>query len=274
MTKLYLSRGAAGFAPATIRGNWNRTSDSVTRAMHTAQDHAGLGSPIANAASEASTTSGYTSLIMRAVSSPLSVDHTFGGTLNVMLAVGENSSNANLAYFLNVFVTQGDSDVVRGTLLADYAESAEWATTPAGRALASAQSLSSVAALAGDRIVAELGFTALNTSNLTYTGTMYSGGNGSDLAASGTGTSGVGFLNFSDTFTLISNPVVRASQLPHEVITKPVPNAQLSQLGLEVLRRGSSPNLRAGQAAIEVLRRNGSVPSTGAQNNMVFVIAS
>ncbi len=273
MTKLYLSRGAAGFAPATIRGAWSRTSDSVTRAMHTAQDAAMLGSSIANTASEASSTSGYTSLILRAVSSPLSANHTFGGTLNLMLAVGENSSNANLAYYLNVFVTQGDSDVARGTLLADYAESTEWPTTPVGRALAAAQSVSSVAALAGDRIVAEIGFTALNTSNLTYTGTLYTGGNGSDLAASGAASSGVGFLDFSDTFTVLNNPTVRAGQLPYEVIRKPLPNAQLSQLGLEVVRRASSPNLRAGQAAIEVLRRNGSVPVTGAQNNMVFVIA-
>lgn len=274
MTKLYLSRGSAGFTPATVRGSWGRIADGVTRAMHTGQDGSALGLPIENIATESSSTSGYSSLVMRAISSPLNADHTFGGTLNLMLAVGENSSNANLAYYLHVFVTQGDSDVVRGTLLSNYVESTEWPTTAAGRALASAQSLLSVAALTGDRIVAELGFTALNTSSLSYTGTIYSGGNGSDLAVNGGGTSGVGFLNFSDTFTLVDNPVVRASQLVHEVIRKPSAHAFISQLGIEALRRSSEPNIRTGQVAVEVLRRNGSAPpSGGAQPAMIIIVA-
>lgn len=275
MTKLYLSKGGAAYVPATIRGSWSKTSDASLVALYTAKDHPSMGDPVAASATESSSTSGYTSLIMRAVSAPLAADHTFGGTLNAMIAVGESSSNADYCYFLHVFVTQGNSDVVRGTLLSNYGESVEWPTTAAGRALASAQSVSAVAALTGDRIVAEIGLRSLNTTILSYSGTAYYGGGGSDLAASGAATSGVGFLDFSDTFTLYSNLVVRASQVAVETLRRPFsPNAQLSQIPIEALRRPSSPRAAISQSIVEVIRRNGAPPPTGAQNNMVFVIAS
>ena len=277
MTKLYLCRGGVAYAPATIRGSWNKTSDGSVIGLYTGKDHPSAGEPIPTTATENNSTNAYTSLIMRAVSAPLAADHNFGGTLNAMLAVGENSTNANFAYFIHVFVTQGNSDFVRGTLLTNYADpsTSEWPSTPAGRALAAAQSLTSVSAIAGDRIVAEIGLIAYNTSNLSYTGTVYYGGGGSDLAASGAATSGVGFLDFSDTFALSSNPVVRASQTAIETLRRPAsPNARLSQLPIETLRRPSAPRARMGQSTVEVLRRNGAPPPSGAQNNMIFVIAS
>lgn len=277
MTKLYLCRGGVAYAPATIRGSWNKTSDGSVIGLYTGKDHPSAGEPSALSSTETSSASGYKSLIMRAVSAPLAADHNFGGTLDVMLGVQENSTNADFAYFLHVFVTQGDSDFLRGTLLENYAEpiANEWPTAAIGRSLASAQSLNAVSAVAGDRIVAEIGFVSYNTTTFSRTGAIYHGGGNTDLAASGSATEGVGFLDFSDTFSLSSNPVVRASQYAVEALRRPVsPNARLSQLPIETLRRPSAPRAIMGQSTIEVLRRNGAPPPTGAQNNMIFVIAS
>ncbi len=276
MTKLYLSKTGTAFAPATIRGSWNRTTDGVVRGMHTSQDDVLAGAPTATTASENSTVSGFSSLAVRAVSAPLEFDHTFGGTLNLMLAVREDSSNANMAYHVHVYVTQGNSDVVRGTLITNYSDpdTNEWPTTAAGKPLLAAQSVTSVAALAGDRIVAEIGFDHYNTSVLSYTGSIYTGGNGSDLASGGTATSGVGFIEFSDTFTLFSNPSVRVSQLPVETIARPTTaNARITQSIIEALRRSTDVNARISQSAVEVIRRNGSAPSVGSQANMVIIVA-
>lgn len=277
MTKLYLSRGSAAYVPATIRGAWNKTSDGSVIGLYTDKDHPSAGVPSALTSTETNAASGYKSLVLRAVSAPLSADHNFGGTLDVMLGVQESSTNADFAYFLHVFVTQGNSDFLRGTLLENYAElvANEWPTSAVGRSLASAQSLNAVSAVAGDRIVAEIGFVAYNTTTLSRTGTIYHGGGDADLAASGSATGGVGFLDFSDTFALSSNPVVRASQYAVETLHRPVnANARLSQLPIETLRRPSAPRAILGQSTIEVLRRNGAPPPTGAQNNMIFVIAS
>lgn len=274
MPKLYLSRGGAAYAPPTVRGGWEQTTGHVVRGMHTVQDPANAGGITSVALSESSASANFDVLMARAVSTPLAANWTFAGTLNLMLGVGENGSDADFAYYLHVFVTQGDTDTVRGTLLANYADplSNEWPTTPgAGKALNATQSLSSVVALAGDRIVAEIGFRSYNTLTSSRTGTLWHGGNGSDLASAGLPSSGIGFLDFSDAFTLTNNPTMRVSQLAAETLYRPT-NAVLrvTQMAQEVLRRPTSSSLRATQLAVEVLRKNGS-PITPSQGGMLII---
>lgn len=131
----------------------------MVRGLHSIQDLTGLGGPISVASPETASTTDYENLLVRAVSTPLSADHTFGGTLNVMLGVQESGTDADMAFYLHAFVTQGDTDNLRGTLLANYADpnTNEWGTTALGKALTAAQSLSAVAAMTGDRIVVEIG---------------------------------------------------------------------------------------------------------------------
>jgi hypothetical protein len=133
--------------------------------------------------------------------------------------------------------------------------------------------LAAVSALTGDRIVIEIGYRARNTLTSSRSGTIYYGGNGSDLVSGGAATSGVGYFDFSDTFTLADNPVLRVSQLAVEALRRPTqPNLFVSQLAIETVRRTSNANLRLSQLAVEVVRRNGSPPSTG-QGGMLIVIA-
>lgn len=276
MPKLYLSKTGSGYTPATIRGTWDKTSDHVVRGMHTVQDLPGLGTPIAVSSVETSATTDYENLLLRGVSAPLAADHNFAGTLNLMLGAQESATDADMAYFIHVFVTQGDTDNLRGTLLANYADpnTNEWSTTAGGRALSSVRSLSAVSALAGDRIVVEIGYRARNTVSSSRTGTLWHGGNGADLTTGGNPASGIGFLDFSDAFTLVNNPTARLSQLVVESLRRPtVPNALVTQMPVEVVRRPTAANLRLSQMAVEVIRRNGTPQASGSQGGMLIIVA-
>jgi hypothetical protein len=275
MTKLYPSAVGVAYTPATIRGAWDKTTGHIVCGMGSAKDLSGLVGPLSINSAETINTTDYDVLLLRCVSAPLAANCNFSGTLNVMMAVQESNTDADLAYYLHAFVTQGDTDNLRGTLLANYNDlnTNEWGTTALGKTLSAAASLSAVSALTGDRIVIEIGYRARNTLTSSRSGTIYYGGNGSDLVSGGAATSGVGYFDFSDTFTLADNPVLRVSQLAVEALRRPTqPNLFVSQLAIETVRRTSNANLRLSQLAIEVVRRNGSPPSSG-QGGMLIVIA-
>jgi hypothetical protein len=275
MTKLYPSAVGVAYTPATIRGAWEKTTGHAVCGMGSAKDLSGLGGPISINSAETVNTTDNDVLLLRCVSAPLASNCNFSGTLNVMMAVQESNTDADLAYYVHAFVTQGDTDNLRGTLLANYNDlnTNEWGTTALGKALSAAASLTAVSALTGDRIVIEIGYRARNTLTSSRSGTIYYGGNGSDLVSGGASTSGVGYFDFSDTFTLADNPVLRVSQLALEALRRPTqPNLFVSQLAIETVRRTSNANLRLSQLAVEVVRRNGSPPSTG-QGGMLIVAA-
>lgn len=275
MTKLYPSAVGVAYTPTTIRGAWEKTTGHAVCGMGIAKDLSGLDGPLSIANAETVSTTDYDVLLLRCVSAPLSADHTFSGTLNVMMAVQESSTDADMAYYVHAFVTQGDTDNLRGTLLANYNDlnTNEWGTTALGKALSAAATLTSVAALTGDRIVVEIGYRARNTTTSSRTGTIYYGGSGSDLTSGGAATSGVGYFDFSDTFTLVDNPVLRVSQVAVEALRRPTqPSLFVTQLAIETARRPSNASLRLSQLAVEVVRRNGSPPSSG-QGGMLIVVA-
>ena len=274
MTKLYPSAVGVAYTPTTIRGAWEKTTGHAICGMG-AKDLSGLGGPLSIGGAETVSSADYDVLLLRCVSAPLAADHNFSGTLNLMMGVQESNAAADMAYYLHVFVTQGDTDNLRGTLLANYNDlnTNEWGTTALGKALSAAATLTAVAALTGDRIVVEIGYRARNTTTSSRTGTIYYGGSGSDLASGGAATSGVGYFDFSDTFTMVDNPVMRVSQVAIEALRRPTqPNLFVSQLAIETVRRTSNANLRLSQFAVEVVRRNGSPPSSG-QGGMLIVVA-
>jgi hypothetical protein len=274
MTKLYPSAAGVAYTPTTIRGAWEKITGHAICGMHTAKDLAGLGGPLSITNAETSASADYDVLLLRSVSAPLAADHNFSGTLNLVMGVQESTTAADMAYYIHVFVTQGDTDNLRGTLLANYADpdTNEWGATALGKALTAAATLSAVSALAGDRIVIEIGYRSRNTTATSRTGTIWYGGSSSDLASGGAADGGVGYFDFSDTFALVNNPVLRVSQVALESVRRPTQARLLvSQLVIEAARRPSA-NLRLSQLAVEVIRRNGSPPSTG-QGGMLIVIA-
>ncbi len=275
MTRLYPSASGVKTTPVTIRGAWEKTAGHAVCSLG-AKDLSGLGGPVSIGVAETVATADYDVLLLRCVSAPLAADHNFSGTLDLVMGVQEaSSSDADMAFYLHIFVTQGDTDNLRGTLLANYADpnTNEWGTTALGKSLSAVATLTAVSALAGDRIVIEIGYRARNTTTNSRTGTIWYGGSGSDLTVGGAATGGVGYFDFSDTFTLAENPVLRVSQLAVEALRRPTQaRVQVSQLAIETVRRTSDANLRLSQIAVEVVRSNGSPPSSG-QGGMLIVVA-
>src|SRR5690606_10948775 len=128
--------------------------------------------------------------------------------------------------------------------------------------------------LAGDRIVVEIGYRSRNTVTTSRTGTLWYGGNGSDLTSGGGSASGIGYIDFSDTFALSDAAAMRVAQLAVEAIRKPIaPVMRVSQLAGAPVRRAANPDLRMSQVAVEVIRKNGSPVSASGQGGMLIVVA-
>jgi hypothetical protein len=207
-TQLYLTTRTAPYTPATIRGAWDDTGGAVTNGLDSRKEWGGVITSVARA--ETNATTEYDVLLYRGVSGPLAAQ-TISGNLDVVLGVRESSTSMDGHWHLHVYVTQGDSDTPRGTLLSDYREAGgtnEWPTTAQGWALNAAQALSSLAISAGDRLVVEIGFAARNSVTTSYTGTLWYGtqldAGGppvNDLTAAGDETTLAGYLSFSSAIT-------------------------------------------------------------------------
>jgi len=115
-------------------------------------------------------TSSSQSLWLMWVSDTLDVDQTITGTSSIVVRGLEAAAadDLHLAYALRVM--QGDTTTERGTLITQGATATEF-TTSAQTRIFSAQALSSVAALAGDRIAIDIGFHGL-TPQSGATGTL------------------------------------------------------------------------------------------------------
>jgi hypothetical protein len=186
------------------------------------------------------------------------------GTVDCAIPTIESNAAADLFWHLHIYVTQGDSDTPRGTLLSDYIESTnEWSTSSGARALASAQTISSLAISAGDRIVVELGYAAKNSVTTSYTGTIRYGvetGTNTpmtvDLTAGDTATTThAPWIEFSGTFTRddasINLKLTQAGVLATTQGTDT--NIKITQAGLDVVAQGDPSNLRITQAGLEIV---------------------
>lgn len=265
-TKLYLTNRTPLFTPTNFRGAWDDTAAQVTGSLDPEKSDGGLITAISRA--ETSATANFDVLMYRGVSGPIAAQ-TFSGTINLTLAVSENSASANFAYHVHVYVTAGDTDTVRGTLLTDYVETTsggtahEWPTAVQGWALNAAQTLTGVVASDGDRIVVEVGYQAQNSVTTQFTGTLRygtqnnpGGGIGDDLTAASTNVNALpGFILFSvavNEAVTVNRVNERISQLPVEVIHRGSKQAQITQTPLEVIHRGSRA-AQITQVAVEVI---------------------
>lgn len=221
---LYIQTGAPAYTPATVRGAWDDTGGAVVRRGDPAKTGGGAITSVSRA--ETNATTEYDVLLCRVVGPPMAAQ-TLSGTINVLLGVRESGVDANFHWHLHVYVTQGDSDVVRGTLVNNYREAAgvnEWPTTATGIDFDDSGSppnevaLSSLAVSAGDRLVVEIGYTARNTVTTSYTGYLNYGTESGglpapDLAHGGTDvTTKAGRIVFSNAIT-DTEPGNRIAQL-------------------------------------------------------------
>ncbi len=260
-TKFYLSNVTAPYTPATLRGAWDQSSGapigSLTRALVPTKVEGGA---VTNAdIGETNVSNTWDVMLYRGVSNGLDAQ-TISGTVDLVVAVSESNAGADFFFHVHIYVTQGDSDTPRGTLLSDYVENTtnEWTTTAQGQGLQSAQSLSSLAISAGDRIVVEIGFIARNATTITRNGKVWCGtrhptslGISADLTVGSTDTNLAGYVSFSGTITE-PNPEVRASQVMVEVASETLSSQRISQLVVEAATAGVPSPQRVSQVLVEL----------------------
>ena len=271
-TRFYLHNDAAPYTPGTIRGAWNASGSAVTKRLDTGHLPA---TPMTYVqVAETSTETEYDVLLYRGVTGPIKAATIGTGTVNLMLGVYQNSASANNHWHLHIYATQGDSDTVRGTLLADYREAAgtnEFGTNAAtaGMDLNAAAALSSVEISDGDRLVVEIGYTARNTSSAGFNARLAYGYPAwtPALVHGGAYQSGVGYVEFSETFdgtathrvTQLSGEAlyaqtatVRASQVVAEILLPVMVGSRVSQIVAEILFP-SAVESRVSQLVAELL---------------------
>lgn len=217
-TRFYLHNAAAPYTPATIRGGWNSTASAVTKKI----DPWKAGSSTKAYTNFASSgTAPYSHLHYRGVSGKLAAGTIGTGTVNLCILFKEDNSPTTDAYWrVHIYVTAGDSDTVRGTLLNQYAEDTtnELPSTNLATALQSAQALSSVTVSDGDRLVVELGLVKRGTASGNGV-LVYGFDAGASDASVGDDTwalNRASYIEFSETLTGGSTVVGRVSQATAE----------------------------------------------------------
>lgn len=199
MTKrLYLTNSAPEYTPATLKGAWDDTTQTVVKAL--LDTKSGANASIVQADGTATTSDLdffmgrwilNDELVLRAAS--------LTGSATLMLAKLEANSAANHRLHVHMWVTQGNSDTVRGTLVSDFIHGTENPTTQT--AVSHALTLSPVNVQLGDRIVLELGYRVVGAASSTsYNETYrYGGTDATDLAAGTTGvTTRSPWIEFTD----------------------------------------------------------------------------
>ncbi|MGW1261190.1 hypothetical protein ACWD7Y_04415 [Streptomyces drozdowiczii] len=201
-TRFWLTSSAAPYTPATKRGTWTDATSTVTGLL--GRQAAGNSATSAVAETSAATTN---VLQGRWVSAPARAAGTLSGT--VAWITGRLQSNAAAAMVVraHMYVTVGDSDTVRGTLLANYTGGTAFPTSASGGGT-TGTAITPVSVQAGDRIVVEMGYQAQNTVATSYTGTLYYGATATTDLVSGSNqvTTNPGWVEFSGGDGLFSIP--------------------------------------------------------------------
>lgn len=213
--RLYLeSTGSTAISPA-VHSSIDETASTFARTpMGTAQ----AGSALTDTGfCSALTTASQESVIHQCVSTTLDVNQTITGTASFVLRGRENSgtNNAHIGLALRVVKPDGTD---RGTLLYYSSSGSEWGTGFRTRII-SAAGLSSVNALAGDYIVADilaLQFSPTAGPRLDYTFGAPNDGTADFALTSNLTTNLVPWIEFSQTLTF-GTPAGGSTQPPRSM---------------------------------------------------------
>lgn len=194
--------GADATLSLTWRGSWDSTPAAAVDTLGYALIPYKAGSTAVSQISLASGTSptNFRLGMRRWVSEPLAAG-TGSGTFNMCLAVSENSADANYYTKVYIYVTEGDTDVVRCVLLdyeGDTGTDTEWATTGTFYDIDTPPSLNANSWQDGDRLVIEFGGIARNTLGAARTANVWVGQRSTDGVVGGTNvTAACGRFEFS-----------------------------------------------------------------------------
>lgn len=165
-TRFYLPLGGTLGSSPTVDSNWERQIAAFARyPMPTAKTNTALGTYSALFGATATSQT----LWMQWVSDTLNVDQTISGTMSMVIGkCAETSTGGDAHLAFSARVMQGDTSTPRGTLLLYHATSTEFPLiASAATRIHSARAITTVAALAGDRIVMEIGIHGVTPVNET-----------------------------------------------------------------------------------------------------------
>jgi hypothetical protein len=163
-TRFYLPTAGTPGASPTPDANWERAiAAATTWPMPTAKSNSALTTYISLFGATATSQTRWHSW----VSGTLDVNQTISGTMSMVIgkcAETTTSGDAHLAFSARVM--QGDTSSVRGTLLLYHATSTEFPlTASAATRIHSARAITTVNALAGDRIMLDIGIHGVTPAN-------------------------------------------------------------------------------------------------------------
>lgn len=192
-TRYYLLNTAAPYSPSTLKGGWEE-NDSVDIKIDTTQSG---GSSTSVTATENQTTTNWDLAALRGVSDGLPYTQELSGTMSFAL-MARKQFNFDSAYmYLHIWVTQGDSNTPRGTLVSNYLDSTAMAQNPTKGYAATGISVNTVNVTAGDRIVVEMGTRQVNTSGIARGAVHFYGGTSGDVSSGSTDQTQFSWVEFS-----------------------------------------------------------------------------
>jgi len=239
MTRLYFEGsdfGVPTVSPA-FDAAWGDTEDAVRRWLSTVPMASVM---VSQSGDEAIATSPLDVLVAQFTSAPVSAQ-TISGTVKGQIRASESNADADFRAQVVAWVVKPDG-TSRGTLLAadTSALSSEMTTTLTNRkyplAAISPATLSSVVAVAGDRIVIEVGVRSHNTHTTNRSATLRFG------------TSATTDIAEDETTTADDRPWI---ELSGTITFEPVP-LRATQTLVEVEITDATPEIRATQTFVEV----------------------
>jgi len=203
------------------------------------------------------------------ISAKLNGDQTIAGTLTVILDTNEGNAAHNMMPRIRVYVWKGDDSGVRGTLYADANSATESdATDGSKQTFFNAVSLTSVAALHGDRIVIEIMAYDNNTKTVAYA---------HRISFADSGTASDSYIQFSQDLVFqgemversVGEPSISVSDATERIIRRDIPVSEPSMSVADsisyTLRRTvdlSEPSLSVSDQVSCVLRRIAEISET------------
>lgn len=255
-TRLYGHEQAPSYSPgATYNGHWEDVGAALTKAIGPVKaDSRFIYDSATITRAETSTDPEWEVCLWRGISAPLENNITIDGTVEFCGGFYESNAAADLRLALHVWVTQGDSSTARGQLLNMFIGNEPGVVDNTARS-SGAQAVSSVDALAGDRIIVEFGYRATNSVATSYSGSLavYSNENQGDVVDNAAYNSlNSPWVEFSNNLTFVSDvritqfsievalqqtvdPPARLSQMLVEALVAPIPPTRLSHMIVEVM---------------------------------------
>jgi hypothetical protein len=236
-TRLYINRDYYHYLDPTPDAGWERTTGHLTYKINTVKRTSSPHSSLLNTALTAQGTSGNDTLLGQFLTDPLDVNQTITGNFKGQARFLESAAGLDARSQVLIWVVKPDG-TSRGTLLAMSAAAlaSEFGTALANRRIpvGGSVALGSVAALAGDRIVIEVG--ARQHATLGGTFQMSMGYAATDLAEDDTTTTAnAPWFEFSQNITFTAEATMMASRTALTVLVQGDARMRVSRTALTVL---------------------------------------